>query len=451
MKKISIKLKVTLWYTLSMIIVSAIVLLAMNAASQQMIRHDISERLIQTVDEASHMRFVPDNHPVPGFRVYSRGVHLMLYNDDGELIGGQVPFGITDEPDFSDEIRTKTYDGSTYYIYDKQVKHSFSDNTLWVKGIISATDEAYAISSVMKNNFLLTAIIIVLASFGGYLIINRAFVPVNKITKTAKRIIASGDLSQRIELGDGKDEIYSLAGVFDEMLDKIEQAFEREKQFTSDASHELRTPVAVILSECEYMTECARSSADFTESASSIKRQAERMSKLIGELLTLSRMDKNTLKINLEETDISELASFVCDEQEEIASKDIELIRRIDVGICASVDRFLLARLFINLVSNAYQYSDDGGKIEVSLKEDESNIIFGVSDTGIGIAKEELGKIWERFYQSDTSRTANENGSMGLGLSMVKHIAECHGGSVSVESELGVGSKFVFTLPKSSK
>lgn len=451
MKKISIKLKVTLWYTLSMIIVSAIVLLAMNAASQQMIRRDISERLMQTVEEASHMRFIPDNRPMPGFRFYSRGVHMMLYTAGGELIGGQVPFGITDEPDFANEIRTKVYDGNTYYIYDKQIKPGFAGTEMWVKGIISATDEAYAISSVMKNNFLLTAIIIILASFSGYLIINRAFVPVNKITKTAKQIIASGDLSQRIELGKGKDEIYSLAGTFDEMLDKIEQAFEREKQFTSDASHELRTPVAVILSECEYMTDCARDSADFAESTASIKRQAERMSKLIGELLTLSRMDKNTLKINFEETDISELANFVCDEQEEIASKDIELIRDIDDSICASVDRFLMARLFINLVSNAYQYSNDNGKVEVSLKEDAGNIIFAVSDTGIGIAADELDKIWERFYQADASRTANANGSMGLGLSMVKHIAECHGGRVSVESKLGIGSKFIFTLPKNHK
>ena len=229
------------------------------------------------------------------------------------------------------------------------------------------------------------------------------------------------------------------------MFYKLQTTLENEKQFTSDASHELRTPVAVIMSECEYVLDCADSLDDAKESVESIKRQSDKMSKLIDELLTITRMDKNTQKLNFENVDISELLSFVCDEQEEIHDGSKTLIRSIAPDIHSNADHLLLTRLFINLISNAYQYGKDGGTITVTLEEDNNNIVFSVIDDGIGIAKEHLQKIWERFYQVDSSRT---NGSMGLGLSMVKWIAECHNGAVTVESEVGKGSKFVFVMPK---
>ena len=322
-------------------------------------------------------------------------------------------------------------------------------DSYWVRGIISVTDESYALKAAAKNNLILTVMLIFAAGIGGYLIIKRAFVPVKKISRTAKEIADSSDLTRRINLGNGKDEIFTLADTFDEMLDKIEQTFEREKQFTSDASHELRTPIAVILSECEYMEECAKTEEELRESSRSIKRQADKMSKLVSELLTISRMDRNTLQLNFEETDLSELVSFVCDEQEEInRGKDTVLVRYIKNGITARTDKFLLARLFINLISNAYQYIESEGIISVSLDECDEFVKFTVTDNGIGISEENIPKIWERFYQVDKSRTANENGNMGLGLSMVKWIAECHGGSIDVKSELGKGSTFIFKLPK---
>lgn len=322
---------------------------------------------------------------------------------------------------------------------------------MWLKGIASLADEIYTLRSVAKTNLILTLLLIIIAAGGGYFIISRAFAPVNKIRKTAEEIIKSSDLSQRIEIGKGKDEIHELANTFDNMLEKIEQTIEREKQFTQDASHELRTPVAVILSECEYMTDCADTVGDLKESAEAVKKQADKMSKLISELLMISRMDKNTLQVSFEEVDISELLNFVCDEQAEIHGEGISLLREIPTGITADADRFLLTRLFINLISNAYQYGRENGTINVRLSESGDNAVFSVTDDGIGISEENKEKIWERFFQADPSRTANENGSMGLGLSMVKWIAECHGGSVSVESELGKGSTFTFILPKKSK
>ncbi len=452
MRKMSVKLKIVLWYTAAIAIISAVVFIATTSFGKDMLKRDIIGRVTRTVTDGSRQIVGPDGvfRPRPDFRFYENGVHMLFYDSDGNLAGGQVPFGIHESIDFEDnKVRLLNLDGNDYYVYDREIRRKDSPNTYWLRGIVSAAGEAGAMNTVAKNNLILTVFMIVFSSLGGYFIVKRAFIPVDKISKTAKRISESTDLSQRINIGNGNDEIYRLANTFDEMLDRLEQTFEREKQFTSDASHELRTPAAVIISECEYMLDCASTEEEFKESALSVKRQAEKMSKLISELLTISRMDKNTIKTEFEETDISELLSFVCDEQEEIQNGEVKLVRDFPEGITAEADRFLIARLFINLISNAYQYIGNGDTVRVSLAKEGKNIVFSVKDNGIGISDEDIPKIWERFYQADSSRT--DNGSMGLGLSMVKWIAQCHGGSIDVVSESGKGSEFVFTFPQTKK
>ena len=126
------------------------------------------------------------------------------------------------------------------------------------------------------------------------------------------------------------------------------------------------------------------------------------------------------------------------------------LVRNIQENVTATADRLLITRLFINLISNAYRYIGDGDKINVTLSEENGSIVFSVKDNGIGIAEEHIPKIWNRFYRVDNSRTSDEHNSMGLGLSMVKWIAECHNGSISVCSKLGAGSTFTFIMPKTA-
>ena len=450
--RFSVKLRVTLWYTLVMIITSFVVMTAMVSISRDMIERDVRARIIRTVKDNSRVAMFPrppkiddERAPMP---FYNRGVHMVLYDSERNIIKGQIPFDLGEVPEFCEEVTEVSYNGNLYLVYDEEVMSPKSESQVFVRGVVSVTDETYALNTIIKNNIILTAILIFIAGIGGYVIISRAFVPVNKISKTAKEISESSDLSRRINIGKGKDEISGLANTFDEMLDKIEKTFENEKQFTSDASHELRTPVAVILSECEYMDECAKTEDDFKESAKSVKRQADKMSKLISELLMISRMDKNSVFLNKEETDVSELLMFVCDEQEEIRETKVCLERKIKENVIADVDRSLVARMFINLVSNAYQYIGEGDKIVVSLDETDNEIIFSVCDNGIGIDSENTPRIWKRFYQVDSSRTSNENNSMGLGLSMVKHIADAHKGIVDVQSELGKGSIFTVKIPK---
>ena len=157
-------------------------------------------------------------------------------------------------------------------------------------------------------------------------------------------------------------------------------------------------------------------------------------------------MDNNRLKTNFEITDLSELLTFICEEQIEIQTKDIKLKYKIEQGILANVDTLLMTRLFINLISNAYQYSPENTTITVSLKTEGEDVVFSVKDEGIGISEEHLSKIWDRFYQVDSSRAGDRNGSSGLGLSMVKWIADRHNGELKVNSEVGKGSEFIFKI-----
>ena len=446
MKKMSVKLKITLWYTLTMLIVSAVVLAAMTTISVKLLNRDTIASLNRAVNDMTReIEISPDARKIPEFKYFDRGVHMTLYDENQNVAGSQIPFGITDELKLDDGgVRRENYNGRAYYVLDKTAM-SRSGKVYWVKGLVLVSDSAYAIHSVAKYNIALAAVMIIIAAAGGYIIVRKTLKPVDKIRRTADEISRSSDLSGRINMSGGDDEFQRLADSFDRMLDKIEQTLEREKQFTSDASHELRTPVAAMLSAYEYMTAYAKTYDEMKESAESVKAEAERMSKLISELLTISRMDKNTIKTKFERVDISELLGFVCDEQDEI--RDEKLCRKIEENVTADADRFLIARLAINLISNAYTY---GGKnVTVSLRCESGNIVLGVEDDGIGISKEDIPKIWTRFYQADPSRSAE--GNMGLGLSMVLWIAECHGGKMEVESEPGKGSKFTFTMPVKSE
>ena len=450
MRKLSIKLSVTLWYTLAMVLVSSVVLFATVSVGRNMIERDVTNRITRTVSDFSHrVNFPGQETPrLPDFMYYENGVHMALYDKDFKLIGGSLPFAFVDTSGFEDNtLQKRTYEGEKYYVFDREI-HRRNQDSFWVRGVISLSDETYTLSSILKTNLLLTIALILAAAVGGYLILKRALRPVDRMSCTAKEISESKDLSRRIGLQSGNDEFTRLATTFDAMLDRIQQILAREKQFTSDASHELRTPVAVITSECEYMLECAKTPEEFRESVTAVKRQTDKMSKLISELLTLSRMDNHTQQITMEDVDISELLSFVCDEQEDIHPGSIRMLREIAPGITAKADRFLLARLFINLIANAYQYGKENGELRVVLTEDANTVTFSVADNGIGISAKDLPRIWERFYQADTARSGSENNSMGLGLSMVQWIAECHKGTVTAESKPGTGSTFTFTMPK---
>ena len=305
-----------------------------------------------------------------------------------------------------------------------------------------------AVRVIVILSLVLFPILVLLTAVVGWLIARRAFKPVRQITDTVDAISDGSDLTARIGLKRGRDEIHRLAATFDRMFDRLEHSFNAEKRFASDASHELRTPIAVIIAECEYARQNAKTVEDYEESMEVVERQSRKMSALINQLLNITRMDQGTHSVQLERADFSALVEVVCDEAATASGRAIELEKDIEQGVYANMDVGLMARLVQNLVENAFKYTAEGGHVRVSLKAEGGLLKFSVEDNGIGIDKKDLPHIWERFWQADSSRGV-DRGS-GLGLSMVKQISDAHGGKLSVESRPGEGSTFTYTMERSN-
>ena len=282
-----------------------------------------------------------------------------------------------------------------------------------------------------------------LAVIGGYWIAGRALKPIHQITQTAARISQGQDLDKRIHLGSGTDELHQLADVLDNMINRLDQAFKLEQQFTSDASHELRTPMSVIMAQCEYILENTRTPEEYEAALKVIQRQGRKMSKLIEDMLCVAHLEQNKDSYPREMVDFSTLVQDICMDMALLKSKNIVLEREIEPDIFLMGNAMLLTRMVTNLISNGYRYGKQDGRISIRLKCD-SDILLSVEDNGIGISVEQQERIFRRFYRVEAARFSE---GAGLGLAMVKDIAKYHGGTVEVLSAVGEGSKFTVKFP----
>ena len=226
--------------------------------------------------------------------------------------------------------------------------------------------------------------------------------------------------------------------------DRLERSFEVERQLTSDASHELRTPVAVILAECDSLDHGQPTEEDYRQSVDVIRRQGQQMSRLIGQLLHITWLEQGTQKLQLETADLSQLVEVLCEEQAHLAPEGTTLAVHTQPDLLVNGDVTRLSRLLTNLISNAYRYGKPNGHVWVDLRREGQWAVLSVRDDGSGIAPEDRERIFQRFYQVDAAR--GKDGS-GLGLFMVQQAARLHGGSVTVDSRIGEGSTFVVRLP----
>jgi len=448
MRRLSIKLRVTLWYTFLMILVVGSVLVFMMLISGQVIEKDVKSQLKATVTSIGNaLEFEEDELELePGLNLFQNQVYTILISEKNVLIRGAYPDGF--DPSglslTSETIRSVSSGTLTYYVYDKLVTVSGEEGSLkvWVRGLIEAQNAPNLMRSLFEIALFALPFMVLLAAIGGYLISRQAFKPIDTLMKAANTIQDGGDLSKRIGLENNQDEIGKLASTFDHMLSRLENAFEAEKQFTSDASHELRTPVTVILAQSELAQNSAKTLEEHQEALTVIHRQATKMSHLITQLLSFARLDQSLDTTKFTDVDLSELTSAVCLEQAEAWASSITLIPKIQDKVHMKGDALLLSRMINNLIDNAYQYGKDNGTITVTLKKHKDEILFTIEDDGIGIASADQDKIFNRFYQADQARTAKTRGSMGLGLAMVKKIVTIHRGTITLESQLNLGSRF---------
>lgn len=451
MKNMSIKLKITLWYTLFMTLLVVGILWLLLFFINSRLLSDARLRLQDTVTRSFHEIDYEDG--VLEFdndiNFLGEGIYISVYDAYGKLLYGRIPSHFNGAPVLvMDEIQQVDSGQTLWYVYDYCQKIEGYGN-LWVRGIASQTQTDAALQTVVNLALVFLPFFVLCIAAGGYFIIRRTLSPLAAMTDTALQISGGNDLSRRIRLGAGNDEVHKMAHTFDKMMDKLEDSFENEKQFTSDVSHELRTPVTVILSQCEYALQEDTPSQEVKDCLRSIAAQARKMSNLISQLLTLARADKGTQKLHYELLNLSELAEIITEEQKTIASaKGISLETHIQPDILFRGDETMLMRFFINLISNSITYGKENGRTRISLSSDGNLITGSVSDNGIGIEKDKLDKIWKRFYQANPARSSGEREGAGLGLPMVKWIAEAHGGTICAESTPGSGTTFLFSFPQ---
>ena len=241
---------------------------------------------------------------------------------------------------------------------------------------------------------------------------------------------------------EGGNEFFRLANTFDQLFGRLERSFEAEKQFTADASHELRTPLSIIKGACEYAEKYDETPEERQETIAMIHRQAVKMSNLIGKLLNMTRLEQGTEPVKLEYVELGGLLQALYEEQR-YEQKRVSL--KLQENIVVQADGALLSRLAQNLIENGLKYGKPDGQVLVTLLRQQGEILLQVQDDGIGIAAEQQEKVWQRFYQVNPSRS-DEKGA-GLGLALVQQIAQLHGGYMTLDSTVGVGSTFTLHLP----
>lgn len=452
MKRLSIKMRVTLWYTGLIVIIMALVLAFILTSSDKVLLFNMKDQLKNTVKESmedieyKHGQLKMDDD----FEALEDGVNISIYSKQGELLAGNSPTSFNKQISLkSDEIQTIKDGNKEWIVYDF-LHNTGGDQQVWVRGIMTMNQLSSTMNTLIVVTIISFPLLILIAAVGGYFITQRAFRPVQQMSDSASKIGDGKDLSKRIHLqGSPKDEMYHLAQTFDKMFERLETSFESEKQFTSDASHELRTPTSVIISQCEYALSQRNTPKEMEESLEVILKQSRKMSALISQLLLLARADQgNHNTFQFECINMSELTEIVVEELSLMDQEtSVDITTHIEENLFIKADQTLMMRLLMNLLTNAIAYSKANGTVHMQLFRDGTNIIGKVSDNGIGITEQHITKIWDRFYRVDVARTSSNIGNTGLGLSMVKWIIELHGGEITVESKLGEGSTFTFKLP----
>ena len=444
MRKItSIKTRITIWYTTLMLVMIAVILSLIGGLSYRLSIDNIEKDVIVQVSMVNDKFSKRDRNVFYNVDNNEEFKNVTIYTNKGEYIAGKRNYDIDSIPFVDGNPRRENVGGKEYIIYDSRMPAPPRVPGLWIRGTESVNSSIVLGRSMLNVVLILIPIILLFTAIGGYYITKKAFMPISDITKTANDIRVKGNIKNRININpNGKeDELYHLSVTLNGMLDNIENLISQEKQFTSDASHELRTPISVILSQGEYLLEIAETDKE-RELAQNIVDKAKQMTKLVSSLLLLSRIDQNRQKLEKQETDLGVLVDVAVDSITSLVEeKNISFDVEVGENITVYADETLMLSAITNLVSNAVKYGKESGTVKVSAAKEDEVVSLTVTDDGIGIPAEKIDKIWDRFYRVDGVRN-DEYGSSGLGLSMVKSIVELHGGKISVTSEVGKGTEF---------
>jgi heavy metal sensor kinase len=448
---LNIKIKLTLWY----FIITATIIVLFSIAAYFMLNNGIDRVSVQPWNtRVAKVEKTTDNMIiVTGFseagtqewNTQTNGVVKVFRFTKDKIVKSLSPEGtlnienILISKNALNELQISVDDSISFYVI------SSNDETSIMAITQSMNNAGEVLREFRQVLFIIVPVTMSLLVIAGYFLVKRMLRPIQTITDTAQEI-EEKNLSRRLEVR-SNDELGKLSSTLNHMFERLENAFKRERQFTADASHELRTPLAIIQGESSLALREERSGEEYKKSLFSISQEAERMSSMLKKLLFLARSENHESQPDLENIDLKEsLADLATDINVLCEEKSVDFELNAEDHLIVKGDKIKLRELFLNLLDNAIRYTPRGGNISLTLKQEDNKAHIVVKDTGIGIPKEHLPHIFERFYRVDKSRSRAEGGT-GLGLSICQRIVELHGGAIEVESKFGEGSTFTVILP----
>ncbi|HBH61715.1 MAG TPA: histidine kinase [Nitrospiraceae bacterium] len=327
------------------------------------------------------------------------------------------------------------------------VRHDFLlfDTSAVVYAAQSLEESMQMINRFRTILFIAISLNIMVLAFAGFWIARRSLSPLARFSDRIEKITHM-TMGERIDPEFQVDEVRNVARSFNDMLDRLQGAFESEKRLVADASHELKTPLSVIKAQCDVLLQRERTKEEYAGALSKIKGTSDTMKKLIDDMLSLTRLDSGSLSASgFADVSLGECINRAVKFTEFMAeAKQIQINKNISKDIWIKGDQNALTEIFLNIIENAIKYSPAENSIEITLTPDAREATVEITDHGAGITQEDMERVFDRFYRGTAARTLP---GTGLGLSIAKAIAEAHGGRILARSEPGKGSSFFITLP----
>jgi heavy metal sensor kinase len=323
---------------------------------------------------------------------------------------------------------------------------SLGNNTTVSLIIVKDMEREYLFLKILFVLMALSDIVgIIIALISGSFISKKMLKPIDNIAKTAQSISIK-DLNKRIEVSEADDELSRLAKTFNDMIQRLQESFEKQNKFVSDASHELRTPISIIKGYVNLLDRWGKDDKEILQEAiDTIKNETDNMTNLIERLLFLARGDSGRMKIEKEKFSLDEIINEVIKESKIIAPEH-HIYSEVNEPIKFFADSKLIKQMIRALVDNSIKYTTNSGDIKINSALECSNVVILIEDSGIGIPEEEIPNLFNRFYRVDKARS-KETGGSGLGLSIVKWIVDYHNGTIDIKSKQKVGTSVLVKLP----
>jgi len=439
--KFSLSFKISVYYFLTMalafFIITTSVIFSYKLYLNQLIPRWINE------DSDRINQYLEFNETINSseLRTYFSNENSIVISKENKVILNHKPKEIIES---SDDLLK--YDPLLLQSIAEPIKYNKRHYTI---EIIPYIDNYQAIALIIIISFsIISLLILMVITLLGNKINRHMFKPITSMTNSAQKI-SGNTLNQRIDVTNSYDELKELGETFNQMMDRIESSYRKQKQFVNDASHELRTPIAVIQGYSNLLSRWGKDDEKILiESIDAIKDESEHMKSLVNSLLFLARADKNETKLDRNSFFINDLLDELIKENRLIDSSHV-FNKSIEGNLLIHADRKLIKQALRIFIQNSIKFTPEGGKITLKAFSKENNILIDICDTGIGIPKKDLGNIFDRFYRADESRTKKKGGT-GLGLSIAKWIVNTHEGKILIRSTVDVGTDIRLILPYKS-